>query len=456
LKKWLLLVALAVAVAAVVVSYRLRVDEGIREMTYVPRDTPMTAEMKLLQEYVRLKTVNPPGNETIGAEFLIRELRKAGVEAELIRSGSGRANVYARVRGEKQGGGLLLLHHIDVAPPGEGWTVSPFAGTVKLGMLWGRGALDMKSVGICWLAAFSDVARSGVKPQRDLVFLATADEEKGGDEGVGWLVEHRPDVFEGIAYALNEGGITEMTAEKLEYFGVEIGSKQHALVKFSSPDRDRLRRARIALLPYYEPRDPLLVSEGVRTYLGAIAPRRVEQRELLADIGRTIDEGKFWLLPKGYRTLMQEDVKPNGVVADGAGYSMEVLVSALPERSLDEAINRVRSVVAPFDVRSEILEKAEAPIASRTGTPFFVMIEQQVRRTFGATASVGPYHLPAFSTDSRFLRAKGITVYGVWPFLVDFHQTQSIHGVDERVTLERFRLGPEFARKLVTDYVYDR
>lgn len=450
----LIVVLIAAAAAASAFIYRKWVEGGIRDMTYIPRDVELTTEMKLLRDYVMLDTSNPPGNEIIGARFLSEQLKAAGIEHEVFETAPGRGNVYARIRGREKGDGLLLMHHIDVDPaPPEGWKHKPFAGEVALGMLWGRGTLDMKGVGICHLAAFVDIAKSGRQPDRDIVFLAHADEEADSDQGMAWIVANRPEIFEGISWAINEGGLTEMTAERVLYFGVETGSKQTARVRFFSDSREQLLRARIYLEPFFYPHDVERIPEAVRTYFKTVAAHRAENSALLADIDRTIQEGKLWLLPDAYRALVTTQLLISDIEERDGGYSADVLVSAPPEGSLQEAIDRAVAILAPFKMRHEIVRRGDAEKTTRIDTPQYKLISDVVRQTWG-DIPVGPYILPFFTTDSRYLRDRGIIAYGLSPFLVDFHQTQGIHGIDERVTLTRFAEGIEFTKKLVRRWAW--
>ena len=165
----------------------------------------------LLQRLIRVDTTNPPGNETAAAELLRDYLAANGVESQLIAKTPERANLVARIPG---GGGpsLLLLCHTDVvyADPAD-WTVPPFSGELRDGVVWGRGALDMKSQVAANAVAMASLAREGFKPSGDLIFAATADEEQGGGGhghngyGLQWLCEEHPDAVR-CDYAINEGG----------------------------------------------------------------------------------------------------------------------------------------------------------------------------------------------------------------------------------------------------------
>lgn len=455
-RRWIpfaIFAAIAFAAVGLLMFYSHWLGRDIRSQLYMPKKERITPEINLLREYVRIDTSNPPGREMAGALFLAALLEKHGVRAEVIESAPGRGNVYARLKGRRSGEGLLLLNHIDVMPAEpKGWRRPPFAGDVVFNQLYGRGALDMKSIAICELEGFLAVARTGRPPQRDIIFLGVADEERGGTLGLQWLLEHRPDLFEGVRYALNEGGITETRQERLSYFGVEIGTKMNVRVMVRAATREQLQRARIALEPYFSPPDPDRVLPEVREFLRELAPLRIEQRALLSDIDRAIAEGKFWLLARGYKELMQNIVWIGAIVTDRRGPAMEVNLFNLPDENPDQRIAWLRSAIAPFGaVIEKVLEKnGPAPISSRH-TPLFELITREVHEQYGPVP-VGSEILAGSSNDSRYLRTRGITCYGMWPFRVDFYQSQGIHSIDERVRLDWFMDGVSLMRRLVLDY----
>ncbi|MBK9376705.1 MAG: M20/M25/M40 family metallo-hydrolase [Holophagales bacterium] len=160
-----------------------------------------------LRAYVRLDTSNPPGNEIRGALYLKELLARGGVASEIFEPEPGRANLYARLRGTGSAPGLVLHHHIDVVPASAaGWLRPPFAAVVFNDLvLHGRGVLDTKGLGIAQLEAFLALKRSGRAPARDVVFLATADEERGGRLGVSAVYEKRPAWLAGVGEVLGEG-----------------------------------------------------------------------------------------------------------------------------------------------------------------------------------------------------------------------------------------------------------
>jgi len=161
----------------------------------------------LLSRYIAINTTNPPGNELKAAEWLRAVLGREGIEGQVFQPGPGKANLYARVRGDGTGRPLIFLNHMDVvlASP-EYWKVDPFGGVVQDGYVWGRGALDMKGEAIAQLMTLIILKRAGVQLTRDIIFLATSDEEIGAGVGAGWFVENHPDLIRDAEFLINEGG----------------------------------------------------------------------------------------------------------------------------------------------------------------------------------------------------------------------------------------------------------
>jgi acetylornithine deacetylase/succinyl-diaminopimelate desuccinylase-like protein len=282
-----------------------------------------------------------------------------------------------------------------------------------------------------------------------------ADEELGGNLGTQWLLEHRPDIFEGVRYALNEGGVTETRQELLAYFGVEVGGKMSVRLRLRAASRAQMQRVRIALEPFLGPRDPDRILPEVREFFRAIAPQRVEQRALLEDIDRTVAEGKFWLLSRGYKELTQNVVWLGNISTDARGATMDVNLYNLPDENPDARIAWLRSQIAPYGagIESVLAKNGPAPLTS-LHTPLFTLIAREARREYGAVP-VGPEILAAWSNDSRFLRGRGILCYGLWPFPVDYYQALGIHGINERVRVDWFMQGMALMKRLVAAYAYE-
>jgi acetylornithine deacetylase/succinyl-diaminopimelate desuccinylase-like protein len=448
------IIAAVVAAGAVLTFSHRDAEELSPQSAYVPKPTKMTPELELLRHYVSIDTSNPPGNELPAAQWLAQILASNGVHAEIIESAPRRASVYARIKGKRPSEGLLLLHHIDVVPANPSdWSQPPFAANIVLNQIYGRGTLDMKGIGICELRAFLDVANSGRTPERDLVFLAVADEESGSSLGMRWIIEHRPDVLAGIRYALNEGGITEMQMERVTYFGIEVGTKQTVTLLLSAPSRAQLQQTRIALEPWFYQRTPEHVSAEVKTWMRDLAPQRIDFRAQLEDIDKTIAAGDFWRLPPGYREMTQNGVWAEGVVPANGAWEMRTHLLNLPDTNPDERIAWLRDKVAPFGARiAQIVRKeGPAPLTSDR-TPLFALLASVAKREYGAP--VGTEILNRWFNDSRFLRKRGIAAYGINPFPVDYFQSETIHQPNERIRADYFQQGVEFLRRVVSEFVF--
>ena len=456
-REWLIasIVIGAVAAGTVLVcvyGYRARRDRDAQ--LYIPKSSPITPSTLLLERYVRIKTVNPPGNEIEGARFLAAQLAEVGVKGEIIEPAPGRANLYARIKGKHPGDALMLLNHIDVVPPIGKWDRTPFSGSVMINMIYGRGTADMKGVAICELQAFRDIAKSGRVPEHDLVFLAVADEERASALGTQWLLDHRPDVFEGVRYAINEGGITEMLRESMLYFGIETGSKQLVDLDLVAPSRESLLELRRTLEPYMRPRDTMRILPAVREFFAAVAPTRRDNREVLRDIDATMRVQKQWLLPINYAEMMMDTLWMSGVTPASGGFKMRVQMRNLPDEQPDGRIAWLTAMAKPYGATVAEIRQKEGPAPPSTSdTPLFRLIAATASRQYHTVA--GPEVLPFSTSDSRFLRARGIVCYGLQPFPLDFFQSLGIHGPNERVRIDWFEQGVVLLREVVRKWAFE-
>ncbi|GAC1399639.1 MAG: hypothetical protein NVSMB68_14910 [Thermoanaerobaculia bacterium] len=319
--------------------------------------------------------------------------------------------------------------------------------------MYGRGAIDMKGIGICELRAFLDIAKSGRTPERDIVFLAVADEESGHGLGMPWLIRNRPDVLAGVRYSINEGGITEMLQERVTYFGIEVGTKQTVTLLVRAPSLAEMRQVRIALEPFFYQRTPEKITPEVRKWMVDLAPQRIAFRRQLENVDRAIAEGDFWRLPAGYREMTQNGVWAEAVVPRGGEWEMRTHLLNLPDTNPDERIEWLRRKIAPFHARVVEIVRKEGPVPlSSDRTPFYDLLARQARRAF--RAPVGTEILNRSFNDSRFLRLRGIVAYGVSPFPVDYYQSETIHQPDERIRVDYFQQGVAFLRQVVEEYAF--
>lgn len=454
------LVAVLVVGAVVLIAAAMMRKSAARELDsklYIAPEVEITREMRWLQEYVRIDTSNPPGNEIEGARFLERILREHGIRSEIVESAPGRASLYARLEGERSGDALMLMHHIDVTPadPADGWRKDPFSGTIEGGYLWGRGALDMKGIGIAHLAAFLEAAESKRRLKRDLVFLAVADEEAGSRAGVRWLLENRPEWFEGVTGCLTEGGITEMVAGELVYFGIEVGAPVLSKWRVVSPTLRDAQRARVAIEPLMDPVEPDVISPAVLEYFRSVAPARQVVGWHLHDVPRALAAGRYYQIPPNYRWLMEVRALVGPISRSGDSFVLPVDVSAPPEIAFEDAKMRLHTLLSDLPVEVQLSDVAPSGPYSSTDTELFETIVRTARKQFGERSAYGPLVISRAETDSRFLRAKGIQCYGFWPYLIDFFLTQTVHGTGERVRLDYYAEGVELMKRIVAESVLE-
>jgi len=421
-----------------------------------------------LRGYLRIDTSNPPGGEAAAAAYLARILHREGIPTQTLIAADGRASLYARLEGTAEGDGLLLLHHLDVVPPGPGWTAPPFDGLIRDGELWGRGALDVKSLGVAHLAAFVELRRRGVRPARDVAYLAVADEESGGGLGTGWLWQHHPELFAGIGAVLGEGGINLAPRGEVLWWGVETAEKRPMWLRVSASGRpghgsgfnpesamhrliaglDRV----LALPPQWR------VTDAARTFFGALAPHEGRPH------GERFANLDAWVTPEGpqggmlpgqanfFLDTVQVTVIEGGRRINVVPGEVSALldVRLLPDTDADAFLERVRGALGA-GLGVEVLLSAPPSPPSPTDS-----------RAFAAVASVlgreGPV-VPAFIagfTDARFFRERGIPAYGVSPFVLWGEVLRGIHGADERIPLAEFERGVGRMRRIVEAYAHGR
>lgn len=417
-----------------------------RDRKYIPRPVTMTSEVLLLQELVRIDSSHPEGIAE-AARWIARYLEDNGIEAELIESSPSMINVYARIKGRSPGEGLLLFSHLDVVPAAEGWSRPPFDATLFGDQLFGRGTLDMKGMILCQLAAFVDIAKRKRPPPHDLVFLATADEESGSRWGMQWLLEHRPDIFENVAYGITEGGVTEIMKEEMTYFGIEIGGKAQIHVSVIAPSREMLGEARKTLEPHIFSRQPGRVVPEVARYLASLAPTRLQFRPLIEDIDATIKAGDFWRLPATYRDLLQNSLVTGPREPQGDAWQMMVTMLNLPDEDPEARLAWLERQVRPSGARLGVVHTKEGPVTfSRADTEVFRLLAEEARDRYKVTA--GEQVLYRSATDARFLRPRGIQCYGISPYAVTIFQSATIHGTDEQIGVGAFQEGVQYLRNV--------
>ncbi len=409
---------------------------------------------RLLQELIRLDTVNPPGNETLAAELLRDYLAENGVESELYAKTPERANLVARIPGRADGPSLLLLSHTDtvVADPSE-WQVDPWSGELRDGEIWGRGALDMKGEVAASAVTLASLVREGFEPAGDLIFVAAADEEVGeGPFGLPWLCENHPDAVRSD-YALNEGAGDRIeiggsvfylcaTAEKMSSpFRLLVhGRAGHASMPGIADNALAKAAPLIERLAAYRP-EPRLEAES-KALIEAFAGREVEAGEAL-EVARGLDPFAAELL----EPLLSVTVSPTMISASERRNVIpsvcEVAVDCrlLPGQPQAEVEPELRAVLGEGDYDFEWIE-GRGGTRSPLETPLWEAVSQFVHEIEPGAVPV-PVACAGF-TDSHWLReAFGTVAYGFFPsrFMDMQLAARLIHSADERIRLDDLELG---------------
>ena len=412
---------------------------------------------ELLRELIRLDTVNPPGNETRAAELLRAYLEDAGVECELYAKVPERGNLVARIPGVSDGRRLLLLSHTDtvLADPDE-WSVDPWAGEVRNGEVWGRGALDMKSQVAANAVTMAMLAREGFEPSGDLIFAATADEEVGtSDFGVAWLCREHPDAVR-AEYAINEGGGDRAVvdgrpvylcaaAEKMSSpFLLRVrGRSGHASLP-GIADNALVKAARLVeRLGSFEP-EPRLIPE-LEGFLEAIfgrVPDLSEVKERLRELDGALPAMVEPMLAMTISPTMIEASKKRNVIPGVCDVTCDCRL--LPGQSQTEAEEAIRAWLGSDGYELRWLEGVGGSRSSMH-TPLWDAIAAWVTREEPGAAVV-PAVLPGF-TDSHYLRqAFGTIVYGFFPMRTMASEVAArlVHSADERIPVDDLELGTRF------------
>ena len=413
----------------------------------------------LLRQLIRFDTVNPPGNETRAAELLRDYLTAAGVRCELYARVPERANLVARIPGAEEGPRLLFLSHTDtVLADAEEWQVDPWAGELRDGEIWGRGALDMKGQVAASAVAIASLAREGFEPAGDLIFVASADEEVGDDFGLSWLCREHPDAVR-ADYAVNEGaGERVVLGERVLYLCASAekmsapfllrvhGRSGHASMP-GIADNALVKAAHlIERLAAFRP-EPELGPE-TEALLEALSDGRPPAASEALSYARTIHPLAGELLEPLLAmtvspTMAQASRKRNVIPA-----VCEVTVDCrlLPGQQPAQAESILRRVLGDGDFDLEWLE-AHGGSRSPLSTPLWQAVEAFVDQIEPGAQAV-PICVAGF-TDSHWLReAFGTVAYGFFPMRAMEAQVAArlIHSADERIPVEDLELGVRFLR----------
>jgi len=431
----------------------------------------------LLSDLIRINTTNPPGNETPAAKFLAEKLGEDGLDCDVVESSEGRGSVITRIKGEDGKRSLLLLSHLDVVPtaPKE-WSVDPFSGMVKDGFVWGRGALDCKDLVAMEAIVMKLLVRNRVKPKGDIIFAATADEERGGDAGVRWLVKKHLDKIR-AEYVINEGGGYSIPMKGKHFFTVQTAEKGVMWLKIKaggSPGHgSRPGLADNAILRMAEVvrrlgthRSKVMIVPTVKQLIKELSNEKGATARLLSNVlasplsaDKVLDQmakrekGMAELLRAMLRTTIAPTVIHGGIKENIIPSECEAVFDCriLPRQTREMLLREIRSVLKGISKLELEFMKADEPTESPLDTLLFKQIQETLKE-FVPNCSVVPF-MTTGGTDSRFLRNAGSVCYGFRPMETDLPLEEFLkmtHGIDERISIKNLVFGVSVLYQLVT------
>jgi len=428
-----------------------------------------------LADLIKINTANPPGNEEAAAKYLAGILQKEGITPEILPITPGRSAVVARLKSSAVADpsrALLLVAHMDVVGVDRSkWTVDPFAAVMKDGYLYGRGAVDDKGMLAANLAAFVRLKRSNARLNRDVIFLATCDEEAFGDASIKALIAKNWDKF-AAGFAINEGGVVIAKDGKVQYTAVQAsekvtynvdvvarGTSGHASIPLKDNPVAHLAAA-IAKIANYSA--PVHLTAVTRRYFEGLAPlqddevgkwiRSIDTPDRGEHAARVIsDTNPTWnamLRDTISPTMLSAGVRANVIPAEARA---TLNIRLLPGDTIDALLAELNKLVNDSQVKFEIQTNAglAAPTSSLESDFYNAIVKASAREFNGAP--VLPYQ-STWGTDSSQLRLHNVQAYGLVPFPLSEDDLKRMHGNDERIPVAAFARGVDLMVKIVDEF----
>jgi acetylornithine deacetylase/succinyl-diaminopimelate desuccinylase-like protein len=392
-----------------------------------------------------------------------------GIETKLLEVAPGRANLYARIKGDGSRRPIILLSHTDVVmADAERWSVPPFSGEIRDGFIYGRGATDMKATAAVHATLMRLLKRSNVPLKRDLILLAVADEEADGTGAISIVRDH-PDLIRGAEFLLNEGDVAYFKDGKLQQYGVDVmekaalwlrikakGPAGHASIPLADSAVDRLLKALERLRAWQTPiRIPAAVAAGYR----ALAAQQSDPvlKAAYADLEKAFRDPVLrekLLADSTLNAQVRNTVTITGLqgsdkvnVIPGTAWA-QVDVRLLPGETPEGFLTVLRGVLADPALEIEVLE-GSTPTGSSPDTALMDAIRKVAARRDPGVPVI-PTMLTS-STDSPKFRAVGITAYGFEPFKLDDGELDRAHGDDERISVENVGFALQFLHDVIME-----
>jgi acetylornithine deacetylase/succinyl-diaminopimelate desuccinylase-like protein len=448
--------------------------------TLVGDTAPLAREAQVwLIDLIKINTTNPPGNEQAAAKYIASILTKEGITPEFLDMTPGRSALVARLRSSAvpdPSKALLLVGHMDVVGVDRSrWSVDPFGGVVKDGYIYGRGASDDKGGLVANLAAFIALKRSNVHLNRDVIFLATADEEQFGDASVKNLITKYWDKF-AAAYALNEGGKVVVKNGKVQYVAVQASEKValnatvtatgvggHASIPLKDNPVVHVAAAVAKIGDYTAPVHLTSITRRYFEALSAIEDDEIGKWMKVIDSGDRAEHAQRVLSDTNplWNSMMRDTVVPTMLQAGIRANVIPSVATAnlnirlLPGDSSAALLSDLTKLVNDPAVKIELQPDAglAAPNSS-IETDFYSTITKVSALEFGGVPVI-PF-MSTGATDSSQLRLHSVQAYGLRPFPMTEEDDRRMHGNDERVSVAAFAKGVDLITRIVAEFSVTR
>jgi acetylornithine deacetylase/succinyl-diaminopimelate desuccinylase-like protein len=430
--------------------------------------------LKLFIEYLKLDTTNPPGNEISAARFFGEICKREGIEYRIFEPVPGRGTIWARIRGDGNLRPVVFLNHTDVVPHDrEFWSVDAFSGVVKDGFIYGRGAMDMKSLGMAQFMTLLTLKRAKVPLKRDVIFLGTADEEAGGLQGAGWFAKNHPELLAKAEFLFNEGGSNQVDASSGNVLSIGVGPGEktpawlrltatgesgHASVPRPQSAVNRLLRALNRLLDYTPPIKLTPVVEQAFKAMSPLLPSELAAK--YADVGASIREPEFQRQLEsdpGARALIRNTISitmlagSNKINVIPPVARAEIDTRLVPGEKLESWIAELKGVIKDDSIKIEPILAFEANSSPIDSALVRAVAEVSKKRYPGAIIT---HPVLAGFTDSHYFRELGVMSYGFSPFVAPLRELGGgYHGNDERIGKNVFTDGVKFFYEVVEQLV---
>ncbi|MQY12551.1 Succinyl-diaminopimelate desuccinylase [Streptomyces sp. RB5] len=423
--------------------------------------TALDEVVRYTSDLIRIDTTNHGGGdgvERVAAEYVAERLADAGIEPTLLEKAPDRTNVVARIEGTDPGADALLVHgHLDVVPAqASDWTVHPFSGEVRDGVVWGRGAVDMKNMDAMILSVVRAWARAGVRPRRDIVLAFTADEEASAEFGSDFLADKHADLFQGCTEGISESGAyTFHAGPRMRIYPVAAGERGTAWLRLTAHGRaghgskvnreNAVSRLAAAVARIGAHQWPVRLTPTVRAALIELAALHGIEADpdapdfdvdaLLAKLGPAASLVEPTVRNSSNPTVLEAGYKVNVV----PGTATAQIDGRMVPGGEEEFAATLDELTGP-DVDWEFQHR-EVPLTAPVDSPTFAKMRAALQE-FDPEAHVIPYSMSG-GTDAKQFSRLGITGYGFSPLRLPpgFDYGAMFHGVDERVPVDALHFG---------------